>query len=157
MIVFIFFFSSRRRHTRCALVTGVQTCALPISDKNAQFQFVVQALAGAEVRRTVFLCWACLTDGTGKLLARYAYAGGPSVIADRYPFIVGQQRVVGPKLLAYRCGLLQRTIEVGVVADVGGPDHLAVDRMSAVQVQRVSVGFDTGGRRCIEKNKNTTI
>src|SRR3546814_3700120 len=32
MSVFIFFFfSSRRRHTRCALVTGVQTCALPIS------------------------------------------------------------------------------------------------------------------------------
>src|SRR3546814_17294817 len=25
-----FFFSSRRRHTRCELVTGVQTCALPI-------------------------------------------------------------------------------------------------------------------------------
>src|SRR3546814_17117265 len=32
MIAFLsFFFSSRRRHTRCALVTGVQTCALPIS------------------------------------------------------------------------------------------------------------------------------
>src|SRR3546814_7324195 len=29
----LFFFSSRRRHTRCALVTGVQTCALPISPK----------------------------------------------------------------------------------------------------------------------------
>src|SRR3546814_5010466 len=29
-LVFLFFFSSRRRHTRCALVTGVQTCALPI-------------------------------------------------------------------------------------------------------------------------------
>src|SRR3546814_13934171 len=27
----LFFFSSRRRHTICALVTGVQTCALPIS------------------------------------------------------------------------------------------------------------------------------
>src|SRR3546814_7962736 len=27
---FFFFFSSRRRHTSCALVTGVQTCALPI-------------------------------------------------------------------------------------------------------------------------------
>src|SRR3546814_5935658 len=27
-----FCFSSRRRHTRCALVTGVQTCALPISN-----------------------------------------------------------------------------------------------------------------------------
>src|SRR3546814_13685775 len=30
MYCFVFFFSSRRRHTRCALVTGVQTCALPI-------------------------------------------------------------------------------------------------------------------------------
>src|SRR3546814_3129161 len=30
-----FFFSSRRRHTSCALVTGVQTCALPI------FQIIV--------------------------------------------------------------------------------------------------------------------
>src|SRR3546814_4477988 len=28
----VFFFTSRRRHTMCALVTGVQTCALPISD-----------------------------------------------------------------------------------------------------------------------------
>src|SRR3546814_6016411 len=30
-MIFFFFCSSRRRHTRCALVTGVQTCALPIS------------------------------------------------------------------------------------------------------------------------------
>src|SRR3546814_2592152 len=30
MRVFVFFLSSRRRHTSCALVTGVQTCALPI-------------------------------------------------------------------------------------------------------------------------------
>src|SRR3546814_4252170 len=30
-----FFFSSRRRHTMCALVTGVQTCALPISTNSS--------------------------------------------------------------------------------------------------------------------------
>src|SRR3546814_8714159 len=30
IFVICFFFSSRRRHTRCALVTGVQTCTLPI-------------------------------------------------------------------------------------------------------------------------------
>src|SRR3546814_9569526 len=30
LCVSVFFLSSRRRHTRCALVTGVQTCALPI-------------------------------------------------------------------------------------------------------------------------------
>src|SRR3546814_5304807 len=32
----LFFFSSRRRHTRCALVTGVQTCALPICGSPAR-------------------------------------------------------------------------------------------------------------------------
>src|SRR3546814_8829168 len=31
MLFVLVFFSSRRRHTRCALLTGVQTCALPIS------------------------------------------------------------------------------------------------------------------------------
>src|SRR3546814_6409170 len=36
----MFFFSSSRRHTRCSLVTGVQTCALPI--------FVEQALDTSE-------------------------------------------------------------------------------------------------------------
>src|SRR3546814_3056689 len=30
IMLLMFFFASRRRHTRCALVTGVQTCALPI-------------------------------------------------------------------------------------------------------------------------------
>src|SRR3546814_5127750 len=35
---FLFFFSSRRRHTRCALVTGVQTCALPIYSADADAQ-----------------------------------------------------------------------------------------------------------------------
>src|SRR3546814_6807203 len=34
-LCFCFFFSSRRRHTRCALVTGVQTCALPICLRTA--------------------------------------------------------------------------------------------------------------------------
>src|SRR3546814_19215138 len=33
----LFFFSCRRRHTSCALVTGVQTCALPIFFHGNQF------------------------------------------------------------------------------------------------------------------------
>src|SRR3546814_4672975 len=36
MYVVKFFFSRRRRHTRCALVTGVQTCALPITEAECQ-------------------------------------------------------------------------------------------------------------------------
>src|SRR3546814_11762151 len=41
-----FFFSSRRRHTRCALVTGVQTCALPIFGEagNPALRAKIQAL-----------------------------------------------------------------------------------------------------------------
>src|SRR3546814_12223791 len=39
-----FFFASRRRHTRCALVTGVQTCALPISDARRLTPEDVEAL-----------------------------------------------------------------------------------------------------------------
>src|SRR3546814_17590373 len=47
----VFVFSSRRRHTRCALVTGVQTCALPISMKVASFNSA-SALAVALVLAT---------------------------------------------------------------------------------------------------------
>src|SRR3546814_17582516 len=52
-----FFFSSRRRHTICALVTGVQTCALPISlgtdivEGRCDVALVAGAEAGASVRR----------------------------------------------------------------------------------------------------------
>ena len=34
----LFFFSSRRRHTRSGRVTGVQTCALPILFRNGWFK-----------------------------------------------------------------------------------------------------------------------
>src|SRR3546814_9546507 len=48
--VSLFFFSSRRRHTRCALVTGVQTCALPISLNSVIEEIVDPALRRAERR-----------------------------------------------------------------------------------------------------------
>src|SRR3546814_16149879 len=46
-----FFFSSRRRHTRCALVTGVQTCALPISPNRPQSGYDSRFLA---IERVIF-------------------------------------------------------------------------------------------------------
>src|SRR3546814_967139 len=53
-ILFCFFFSSRRRHTRCALVTGVQTCALPIwqrvaADGHRSGLLLARGLAGGVV------------------------------------------------------------------------------------------------------------
>src|SRR3546814_4090249 len=44
----VFFFSSRRRHTRCALVTGVQTCALPICLGMAAALLTVASAAQAQ-------------------------------------------------------------------------------------------------------------
>src|SRR3546814_9344493 len=41
--VMLFFFTSRRRHTRCALVTGVQTCALPIYAYEIYLSFLASA------------------------------------------------------------------------------------------------------------------
>src|SRR3546814_20850687 len=45
--LYYFFFSIRRRHTRCALVTGVQTCALPISDWARAHALAARVLAQA--------------------------------------------------------------------------------------------------------------
>src|SRR3546814_12732930 len=49
-----FFFSSRRRHTRCALVTGVQTCALPISTAAGMQHDVVQVLTHISAGETLY-------------------------------------------------------------------------------------------------------
>src|SRR3546814_3326691 len=57
---FMFFFSSRRRHTRCALVTGVQTCALPIllaqfpgQGNLAAFRRITDGIADQVAKRAV--------------------------------------------------------------------------------------------------------
>src|SRR3546814_1241532 len=47
----LFFFSSRRRHTRCALVTGVQTCALPIYGEDVR-ALALRQMAGPGIRRS---------------------------------------------------------------------------------------------------------
>src|SRR3546814_13268764 len=44
-----FFFSSGRRHTRCALVTGVQTCALPICLKAIARHLGVELFEAANI------------------------------------------------------------------------------------------------------------
>src|SRR3546814_5597092 len=63
MVCFVFFFSSRRRHTRCALVTGVQTCALPIyrSVNRMLYVHIIErdlSEAAAERCSQVMFAWA---------------------------------------------------------------------------------------------------
>src|SRR3546814_12327060 len=74
-----FFFASRRRHTRCALVTGVQTCALPIlsfafSQPVNLFKLIVHPTVGEADRARpegfVYGLRARLLDGDGTQLAQ---------------------------------------------------------------------------------------
>src|SRR3546814_12385534 len=96
-----YFFSSRRRHTSCALVTGVQTCALPISRaarwrwrrlrpgaEPARFRFIrrtdhaIQETAGA-LRRHAAACHAVPScpPGVGRQ-SRNAARAGDELAAD---------------------------------------------------------------------------
>src|SRR3546814_17388482 len=82
--LFYFFFSSRRRHTRCALVTGVQTCALPIFP--ARFLSPLIAIQSPENSKETFatspksLCsWRSLSS---KAFVRFEI----SVSASRFRF-----------------------------------------------------------------------
>src|SRR3546814_8636763 len=53
----LFFFSSRRRHTRCALVTGVQTCALPISRRSGRFGRRWRTRSATTSRSVIWIGW----------------------------------------------------------------------------------------------------
>src|SRR3546814_18056173 len=70
-----FFFSSRRRHTRCALVTGVQTCALPIYAVFLQHQ-AVAAAADAELQPGIGVDAVEELGGVGPLDIDLAEGGG---------------------------------------------------------------------------------
>src|SRR3546814_8814314 len=66
----LFFFSSRRRHTRCALVTGVQTCALPISKFAVPTAAGMARALGMTPPETDAMAAAFLRDAAEALLAR---------------------------------------------------------------------------------------
>src|SRR3546814_7054562 len=103
-----FFFSSRRRHTRCALVTGVQTCALPI--------LLVRAASRGRKGRALV--------GDGRLSARLALPYAPTGaqarsiteiegdMAQTQPMLRLLQGDVGSgKTLVAACAMLTRSEE----------------------------------------------
>src|SRR3546814_8071415 len=72
-----FFFSSRRRHTRCALVTGVQTCALPIftihladEERHVTLPFLRQQIKKSRDRAN--MCLADFIDPAGDWMGGFA-------------------------------------------------------------------------------------
>src|SRR3546814_9087875 len=90
-----FLFSSRRRHTRCALVTGVQTCALPISQVGSEGEI---AIAAADISTGRFEVVAVRPEQVDAELARLA----PSELlvseaADDLPAWTARQVVRRPR------------------------------------------------------------
>src|SRR3546814_9680715 len=66
----LFFFSSRRRHTRCALVTGVQTCALPIYVGGCHRRAEIEARAFAEISDFFVACFGLARQAVMVLVGR---------------------------------------------------------------------------------------
>src|SRR3546814_16648833 len=86
-VVLVFFFSSRERHTRCALVTGVLTCALPIFD-----------LVVGEVAPLVALAQAVADDHRLAALAE----GGDEIGADQAGAAGDEKHGRGESLVIWR-------------------------------------------------------
>src|SRR3546814_6460346 len=78
--VYVFFFSSRRRHTRCALVTGVQTCALPI--------FTIARSGKSPV---IFGRSADFAKAADKVIAHKRVRGGRVPLAPGYLLVPDEQ------------------------------------------------------------------
>src|SRR3546814_16371828 len=91
-----FFFSSRRRHTRCALVTGVQTCALPISliardDSQLIPRASCRAATAARDAERVGIGWYEGQDfGTADALLDSQAVAGQRLAADDVAQVVGE-------------------------------------------------------------------
>src|SRR3546814_20918061 len=126
-VVFVFL-SSRRRHTRCALVTGVQTCALPISGGGKAMIAEFEGGGGSAFRPYAL----DLAHKHVSEMQRHARLAHPPIFAPA---------VANP----YR----------GMVVEVPLPLQ-ALDRTSVVVGQSVSVGGDTVGLG-FNKKKNIHI
>src|SRR3546814_12144407 len=131
-----FFFSSRRRHTRCALVTGVQTCALPISRPDFDPKEVV--------------VWA----GLRNLLRGLAHA--KTDLEDQRRLAAKRGCCIQRNVLVGDGPARQQTLDCLLLAggDVrAAMNKAAEDRKSVVEGKSVSVRVDVGGRLIIKKKK----
>src|SRR3546814_19630877 len=94
----VFVFSSRRRHTRCALVTGVQTCALPIL---ALDQVLPRLAAEPLLQRAV----AMAADGTA---------------AEKIQTVLGTEIEANAERMASPADVLRRAAEVATAKGLIG-------------------------------------
>src|SRR3546814_21027617 len=129
--VFFFFCASRRRHTRCALVTGVQTCALPISAEQHRQSRRGRATGGRQSRTYLAGRRRERDDRRGVLLR--------SRLADFVQSCREERRADGARLWPRH--------------RLGHGDVQEGDRERVVEGKKVSVRVNLGGCRIITKKK----
>src|SRR3546814_15743410 len=140
MILRLLFFSSRRRHTRCALVTGVQTCALPISrqqdnaEPRERQMTKIQSHAECSHASSKTARAKCRRD-RAKMADAFS-----SVAAEFGNVQMGTDEVVAP----------EPVFEPVKVTDEHWRDFREPDRQSVAKGTGVSVRGDPGGRRAIK-------
>src|SRR3546814_7414130 len=103
-LVGMFVFSSRRRHTRCALVTGVQTCALPICQAAAvNLQQALNELP--QIRNSVSANQSIgnTTSGTAPVELRGLGTSRTLTLVNGRRFIRSEERRVGQEWVS-TCG-----------------------------------------------------
>src|SRR3546814_3985686 len=130
----ICFFSSRRRHTRCELVTGVQTCALPIWEilvvavEPAQIgEIDVRGHVGVELRRGPIF-----TIIGHARLAEISESGGAQRLVHLGKFVARGQEPAAHAVEAQRRAELRRARRLCATGEhVGGVSLSGADRRAA--------------------------
>src|SRR3546814_1690598 len=92
-MIVVFFFSSRRRHTRCALVTGVQTCALPIWTMDEGVFYEALNFAAIKKLPVLFVCENNLYATESPMSVRQA--AGTDLCDRARAFKVAAERIDG--------------------------------------------------------------
>src|SRR3546814_9427178 len=82
----MFFFSSRRLHTRCALVTGVQTCALPILNSTYFSDQFVESRAADQIAVAVEIAAMQVGQGIRRSMDAIHAAGAHPAEQPRHRF-----------------------------------------------------------------------
>src|SRR3546814_11517899 len=123
-VVTSFFFSSRRRHTRCALVTGGQTCALPIYRRVA-----VQGDAGVDcrAREATQILHRVQAEAEGQLEAAVEAIGCEPARGQR---ITVEEAAVEPDHLVHLAPLVPQRLRAPRPLPPQAPDatgHVALD------------------------------
>ena len=104
------------------------------TDENAHLQLVIDPLRRRH-HRCLLARWKNLPDRTMKREAGNAYRRSASVVADWHPLVIRQQRIVGPHQLADGRRMMDRRIEVRVIADMRGNRVLGVTLRNETALQ----------------------